>query len=54
VGRRGHRAIAGAFVARELGDDGADADPRFDYFVTYERELVVAAAHTLTARIVAR
>jgi EAL domain-containing protein (putative c-di-GMP-specific phosphodiesterase class I) len=46
--------FAGAFVARDLGDDGADADRRFDYFVTYERELVVAAARTLMARIVAR
>jgi EAL domain-containing protein (putative c-di-GMP-specific phosphodiesterase class I) len=46
--------FAGAFVARDLGDDGPDADRRFDYFVTYERELVVAAARTLMARIVAR
>ena len=46
--------FAGAFVARDLGDDGADADRRFDYFVTYDRELVIAAARTLMARIVAR
>ncbi len=46
--------FAGAFVARDLGDEGADADRRFDYFVTYDRELVVAAARTLMARIVAR
>ena len=46
--------FAGAFVARDLGDDGPDADRRFDYFVTYDRDLVVAAARTLMARIVAR
>jgi hypothetical protein len=46
--------FAGAFVARDLGDDGPDRDRRFDFFVTYERELVVAAARTLMARIVAR
>jgi hypothetical protein len=45
--------FAGAFVARDLGDAGPDADRRFDFFVTYERELVVAAARTLMARIVA-
>ena len=45
--------FAGAFVARDLGDDGADGERRFDYFVTYERELVVAAARTLMERIVA-
>lgn len=46
--------FAGAFVARDLGDGGRDADRRFDYFVTYDRELVVAAARTLMARVVAR
>jgi EAL domain-containing protein (putative c-di-GMP-specific phosphodiesterase class I) len=46
--------FAGAFVARDLGDDGPDPERRFDYFVTYERELVVAAARTLMARIVGR
>ena len=45
--------FAGAFVARDLGDQGADGDRRFEFFVTYERELVVAAARTLMARIVA-
>ena len=45
--------FAGAFVARDLRDGGPDADRRFDYFVTYERELVVAAARTLMSRIVA-
>jgi EAL domain-containing protein (putative c-di-GMP-specific phosphodiesterase class I) len=44
--------FAGAFVARDLGDSGADGDRRFDFFVTYERELVVRAARALMTRIV--
>ena len=44
--------FAGAFVARDLGDaDVPDSDRRFDFFVTYERELVARAAHALMARI---
>jgi EAL domain-containing protein (putative c-di-GMP-specific phosphodiesterase class I) len=44
--------FAGAFVARDLGDAGvADRDRRFDFFVTYERELVARAAHALMARV---
>jgi DICT domain-containing protein len=44
--------FAGAFVARDLGDTGEDGDRRFEFFVTYERELVVKAARALMARIV--
>ena len=44
--------FAGALVARDLGDTGDDGDRRFDFFVTYERELVVRAARALMARIV--
>ena len=44
--------FAGAFVARDLGDTGADGDRRFEFFVTYERELVVRAARALMTRIV--
>jgi EAL domain-containing protein (putative c-di-GMP-specific phosphodiesterase class I) len=44
--------FAGAFVARDLGDsDVPDGERRFDFFVTYERELVARAAHALMARI---
>jgi EAL domain-containing protein (putative c-di-GMP-specific phosphodiesterase class I) len=46
--------FAGAFVARDLGDAGADADRRFDFFVTYDRELALAAARALLARLVPR
>jgi EAL domain-containing protein (putative c-di-GMP-specific phosphodiesterase class I) len=44
--------FAGAFVALDLGDAGVpDSDRRFDFFVTYERELVTLAAHALMARV---
>ena len=43
--------FAGALVARDLGDDGPDLDRRFDFVVTYERELVVDIASALLARI---
>jgi DICT domain-containing protein len=43
--------FAGAFVARDLGDNGADSLRRFEYIVTYDRELVSAAASRLTSRI---
>jgi EAL domain-containing protein (putative c-di-GMP-specific phosphodiesterase class I) len=43
--------FAGAFVARDLGDTGADSERRFEYIVTYERNLVVEAATRLTSRI---
>jgi len=45
--------FAGAFVARDLGDVGADGGRRFEYIVTYDRNLVVAAAIRLTTRIAA-
>jgi EAL domain-containing protein (putative c-di-GMP-specific phosphodiesterase class I) len=44
--------FAGAFVARDLGHDGHDGSRRFEYAVTYERELVAAAAARLMRRIV--
>jgi EAL domain-containing protein (putative c-di-GMP-specific phosphodiesterase class I) len=44
-------SFAGAFVARDLGDTGPDADRRFDFYVTYDRALVRSAAVPLLARI---
>jgi hypothetical protein len=45
--------FAGAFVARDLGDEScADADRRFDFFVSYDRELVLEAARALMVQIV--
>jgi hypothetical protein len=39
--------------ARDLGDTGPDIERRFEYGVTYDRELAIAAATALTARITA-
>ncbi|GAA3394493.1 sensor domain-containing phosphodiesterase [Cryptosporangium minutisporangium] len=39
--------FAGALVARDVGDDGPDAERRFDYVLTYERSLVLRAARAL-------
>jgi len=43
--------FAGALIARDLGDTGPDVERRFEYVVTYDRELVVAAASALMARM---
>ncbi len=43
--------FCGAFVARDLGDDGPDIERRFEFFVTYDRGLVQSAAVPLIARI---
>ncbi len=42
--------FAGALVAQDLGDDGADGDRRFAFATTYRRDLVIAAARTLLER----
>jgi len=43
--------FSGALVAQDVGDDGPDHERRFDFAVTYNRELVVAAAKSLMRRI---
>ena len=44
--------IAGALVARDLGDqDCRDQDRRFEYCLTYDRDLAVQAARILMGRI---
>jgi diguanylate cyclase (GGDEF)-like protein/PAS domain S-box-containing protein len=43
--------FAGALVAQDLGDDGADSDRRFAFATTYRRDLVIAAARTLLERV---
>ncbi|CAN5428816.1 hypothetical protein BH20CHL6_BH20CHL6_20630 [soil metagenome] len=43
--------MAGALIARDVGDDGPDDERRFDLVVTYDRELVLTAARVLMARI---
>ncbi|HJZ36307.1 MAG TPA: hypothetical protein VJ204_08555, partial [Solirubrobacterales bacterium] len=47
--------FAGAFVARDLGEvdgPGPDAERRFEYFLTYDRDLVTDAARALLHRLV--
>lgn len=43
--------FAALLAARDLGDDGPDLDRRFEFVVTYDRDLVVEAASSLMARI---
>ena len=43
--------FAAAFVARDLGDDGSDGARRFDYCITYERDLVIRAAQALLVAV---
>jgi DICT domain-containing protein len=42
---------AAALVARDLGDDGPDHDRRFQFVVTHDREIVLAAARSLMSRL---
>lgn len=44
---------AGALVARDLGDAGPDRLRRFDAVITHDRDLVVRAARSLVARLLA-
>jgi EAL domain-containing protein (putative c-di-GMP-specific phosphodiesterase class I)/DICT domain-containing protein len=43
--------FAAALVARDLGEDGPDAERTFDYILTYDREQVVDVARSLLARL---
>jgi EAL domain-containing protein (putative c-di-GMP-specific phosphodiesterase class I) len=43
--------FAAALVARDCGDDGPDADRRFDVVITHDRDLVVRAAQPLLDRL---
>jgi EAL domain-containing protein (putative c-di-GMP-specific phosphodiesterase class I)/RimJ/RimL family protein N-acetyltransferase len=44
--------FGGALIARDLGDTGADRERRFEFAITYDRELVLDAARSLFDRIV--
>jgi DICT domain-containing protein len=47
--------FGGAFVGRDLGDTAtADMDRRFQFAMSYDRELVVRAANALMGRVVPR
>ncbi len=43
--------FAVAFAARDLGDSGADMERRFDFAITYERDLAIAAAAAMMGRL---
>ncbi len=43
--------FAAAFTARDLGDDGPDMGRRFDFAVTYDRDLAVQSARALMREI---
>ncbi|WP_229673664.1 sensor domain-containing phosphodiesterase [Nakamurella endophytica] len=42
---------AAALIARDCGDDGPDADRRFDFVITYDRPRVTRAARSLLSRL---
>jgi len=46
--------FAMAFVARDLGDKCADMERRFDFAITYDRDLAVNAASGMLVRLAAR
>ena len=43
--------FAAAFVALDMGDDGPDKDRRFDFIMTHDRDLVIAATRALMVRL---
>jgi EAL domain-containing protein (putative c-di-GMP-specific phosphodiesterase class I) len=43
--------FAAVLVARDLGDTGPDHSRRFEYLLSYDRDLAVAVARTLIARL---
>jgi hypothetical protein len=43
--------FAAVLVARDLGDTGPDHTRRFEYLLSYDRDLAVAVARTLIARL---
>jgi hypothetical protein len=43
--------FAGGFVARDLGDEGPDEARRFDFAMTFDRELVSAASAILMHQV---
>ncbi len=45
--------FAMAFVARDLGDSGPDMRRRFDFAITYDRELAIDAARAMMSRVAA-
>ncbi len=44
--------FAGALLARDLGDIGIERERMFEYALTYDRDVVIAAARSLMSRVV--
>jgi hypothetical protein len=49
--RRYQRLAASAAFVAALGGDGPDLERRFDFCLTYDRELVIEAASALRRRV---
>lgn len=45
--------FSAALVAHDLGDTGPEAERRYEYAITYDRDLVIAAGDSLLARALA-
>jgi DICT domain-containing protein len=45
--------FAGALIARDLGDDGPDAERRFRYVATTDRDVVAETARSLMLKVTA-
>jgi DICT domain-containing protein len=43
--------FAAAFVAQDLGDSAGDMERRFDFALTYDRDLVIRAAGAMMGRV---
>jgi EAL domain-containing protein (putative c-di-GMP-specific phosphodiesterase class I)/DICT domain-containing protein len=43
--------FSGALIAKDRGDTGVDRDRRFDFVITYDRDLVLDAARNLLSRV---
>ena len=50
-GTRARFGRLAAQAARDCGDDGPDADRRFDFVITHDRDLVIRAAQPLLDRL---
>lgn len=46
--------FASLLAVRDLGDEGPDLDRRFDFVVTYDRDLVLGATRELMRRVAPR
>ncbi len=43
--------FSGALIAKDRGDSGPDRERRFDFVITYDRDLVLDAARSLLSRV---